>query len=277
MGGGQNLSAGITLAFHSYKGGTGKTTVITNLAANLAMMGKRVCLLDFDLYAPSLTTYFQKNPETYLNSFLASEAEISEVLVDLSPELKLNGKLLIGFSSPKKEDIHEIEIDHDMKWQYKALKRVIAAKKELFSKYKIDYLLIDTSPGIRYWAINALAIADVLFLMMKLNEMDIAGTKKMIDEIYESLTKFGSEYFVILNKVPGALPIHEIHNNKQIITEIENQIGIKIIESIPCFCEIQFNKHEFLTTIKKPNHAFSERVRSIAKKITEMEYNAQGE
>jgi len=277
MGGGQNLSAGITLAFHSYKGGTGKTTVITNLAANLAMMGKRVCLLDFDLYAPSLTTYFQKNPETYLNSFLAGEAEISEVLVDLSPELKLNGKLLIGFSSPKKEDIHEIEIDHDMKWQYKALKRVIAAKKELFSKYKIDYLLIDTSPGIRYWAINALAIADVLFLMMKLNEMDIAGTKKMIDEIYETLTKFGSEYFVILNKVPGALPIHEIHNNKQIITEIENQIGIKIIESIPCFCEIQFNKHEFLTTIKKPNHAFSERVRSIAEKITEMEYNAQGE
>ena len=277
MGGGQNLSAGITLAFHSYKGGTGKTTVITNLAANLAMMGKRVCLLDFDLYAPSLTTYFQKNPETYLNSFLASEAEISEVLVDLSPELKLNGKLLIGFSSPKKEDIHEIEINHDMKWQYKALKRIIAAKKELFSKYKIDYLLIDTSPGIRYWAINALAIADVLFLMMKLNEMDIAGTKKMIDEIYESLTKFGSEYFVILNKVPGALPIHEIHNNKEIITEIENQIGIKIIESIPCFCEIQFNKHEFLTTIKKPNHAFSERVRSIAEKITEMEYNAQGE
>ena len=271
------MSAGITLAFHSYKGGTGKTTVITNLAANLAMMGKRVCLLDFDLYAPSLTTYFQKNPETYLNSFLASEAEISEVLVDLSPELKLNGKLLIGFSSPKKEDIHEIEINHDMKWQYKALKRIIAAKKELFSKYKIDYLLIDTSPGIRYWAINALAIADVLFLMMKLNEMDIAGTKKMIDEIYETLTKFGSEYFVILNKVPGALPIHEIHNNKEIITEIENQIGIKIIESIPCFCEIQFNKHEFLTTIKKPNHAFSERVRSIAEKITEMEYNAQGE
>jgi MinD-like ATPase involved in chromosome partitioning or flagellar assembly len=241
------------------------------------MMGKRICLLDFDLYAPSLTTYFQKNPQTYLNSLLAGDAEISDVLVDLSPELKLNGKLLVGFSSPKKEDIHEIEIKHDMKWQYKALKRIIVAKKELFSKYKIDYLLIDTSPGIRYWAINALATADILFLMMKMNEMDIAGTKKMIDEIYKSLTKFGSKYFVILNKVPGALPTHEFQNtNKQIIPEIEKRIGIKIIESIPCFCEIQFNKNEFLHSIKEPTHKFSERVHSIAQRITQINDNVKG-
>ena len=81
------MSVGKTIAFHSYKGGTGKTTVITNLAARLAMMGKRVCLLDFDLYAPSLITYFQKNPETYLNNLLAGEVEISDILVDLSSEL----------------------------------------------------------------------------------------------------------------------------------------------------------------------------------------------
>lgn len=55
------MSKGKTLAFHPYKGGTGKTTLIANLAATYAMGGKRVCLLDFDLYAPSLVTYFRKN------------------------------------------------------------------------------------------------------------------------------------------------------------------------------------------------------------------------
>ena len=272
------MTEGTTLAFHSYKGGTGKTTVITNLAVRLAMMGKRVCLLDFDLYAPSLTTYFQKNPDTYLNSLLVGEAEISDVLVDLSSELGLNGKLFIGFSSPNKDCIHEIEIRHNMKWQYTALKRVIAAKKELFSKYKIDYLLIDTSPGVRYWSINVLAIADILFLLMKINEMDIYGTKQMIEDIYNSLTKFGSKYFLILNKVPGASPMHEFQNtNKQIISEIEKTMGIKIIESIPCFCEIQFSQHEFLYALKAPNHAFSERVNSIADKINVMTESFQGE
>ena len=271
------MSLGKTLAFHSYKGGTGKTTVIANLAARLAMLGKRVCLLDFDLYAPSLTTYFQKNPEVYLNSLLAGEAEISDVLVDLSSEMGLNGKLFLAFSSPDKECIHEIEIRHDMKWQYEALKRVITAKKELFSKYKIDYLLIDTSPGIRYWSINAIAIADILFLLMKINEMDINGTKKMIGEIYNSLTKFGSKYFLILNKVPGASPMHEFQNiNNQIISEIEKTMGIKIIEAIPCFCEIQFSQHEFLYTMKAPNHAFSERVNSIADKINVISQTFQG-
>ena len=41
-----NLSKGKALAFHSYKGGTGKTTLVTNLAATFASSGMRVCLLD---------------------------------------------------------------------------------------------------------------------------------------------------------------------------------------------------------------------------------------
>ena len=45
-----------------------------------------------------------------------------------------------------------------------ALRRFLGAKKELFDKYQLDYLLLDTSPGIRYWSINTLATADFLFL-----------------------------------------------------------------------------------------------------------------
>jgi chromosome partitioning protein len=48
------------IALHSYKGGTGKTTI----AAILVKAGKKVALLDLDIYAPSLHNYFkitQKN------------------------------------------------------------------------------------------------------------------------------------------------------------------------------------------------------------------------
>jgi len=276
---GKKLNGGKALAFHSYKGGTGKTTLVTNLAATFAMMGKRVCLLDFDLYAPSLTIYFRKTPESYLNELLAGEAEISDILVDVSSELGLKGKLFIGFSSPKKEDIHEIEIHHDMKWQLTALRRFLAAKKELFSEYNLDYLILDTSPGIRYWAINAIAAANLLFLMMKVNEMDIVGTKKMISEIYDSLIKFGSKYFIILNKVPGASPLQEfqVEVNERMMSEIEECIGPKVIGAIPCFCEIQFNKHEFLYAIKQPKHQFSKSVLDIANKIEGIDQRIQSD
>jgi chromosome partitioning protein len=44
-------------------------------------------------------------------------------------------------------------------------------------------IIIDTSPGIRYWSINALALADTLFLTLKMDNLDIDETKKMADDI----------------------------------------------------------------------------------------------
>ena len=269
----ETLGKGKTIAFHSYKGGTGKTTLVSNLAAKYAQKGMKVCLLDFDLYAPSLITYFRKTPDLFLNDLLSGEAQISDILIDFSSELDLDGELYLGFSSSKKEAIHEIEIHHDMKWQLTALRRFLAAKRELFSNYKMDYIILDTSPGIRYWSINAIAASDLLFLMMKSNDMDIEGTKKMIRDTYDSLTKFGSKKYILLNKIPGASPIQEFRNIKEENlweNEIEDELKTQVIGSIPCYCDVQFNKHEFLSTIKKPNHLFSKRVSTIAERILEI-------
>ena len=264
------MTPGKTFALHSYKGGTGKTTLIANLAAFYAMNGMRVCLLDFDLYAPSLNIYFRKTPKSYLNNLLNGETEISDVLVDLSPELGLEGKLFLGFSSPGKEDVRDIEIKHEIKWQLAALRRVLSAKNQLFEEYKIDYLFLDTSPGIRYWSINTLAAADILFLIMKNSDMDIEGTKKMISDIYDSLARFGSKYFIILNKVPGASPADKLRwgaDEKAWEAELEKHVGTQVVGSIQCFCDIQFSKHEFLFAVKQPDHPFSGKLAMLAEKI----------
>jgi len=272
------MNSGKTLAFHSYKGGTGKTTLIANLAALYANQGKKVCLLDFDLYAPSLGMYFRKKPNTFLNNLLRGdleepngEVDVSAVVTDVSSELGLKGKLLIGFASASKEDISEIEFQHDQKWQLKAIKRFQSFKNQLFQDYDLDCLFLDTSPGIRYWSINSLAMANMLFLVMKTSDMDVEGTKKMVNDIYDVLTKYGkSKYFIILNKVP------ELSNSNghqwdatepAWAEELQKDIGTQVIGSVPCFCDIQFSKHEFLFGVKNPDHPFSKKVVELAQKI----------
>jgi chromosome partitioning protein len=265
-----NVTTGKTIAFHSYKGGTGKTTLITNLCALYAKNGYNVGLMDFDLYAPSLVAYFRKKPSVFINDLLNGQAEIGDILFDLTEEIGVKGKFLVGFSSQRKEDINEIDLKHDSKWQIQALRRFIAAKQELFSKYKLDYLFLDTSPGIRYWSINTLAVADYIFLLMKDSDMDIEGTRKMVSDIYDSLSRFGSKYYVILNKVLGASidSIANLPKDEQAwIESLERVVGAQVVGSIPCFCDIQFNRHEYLFSIKQPEHPFSKRMIKISEDI----------
>lgn len=58
-----------TIAFHSYKGGTGKTTIAANLSTLLVSKGFNVLLIDMDVYAPSLHVYFNSKPDRWINNY----------------------------------------------------------------------------------------------------------------------------------------------------------------------------------------------------------------
>ena len=216
------------IAFHSYKGGTGKTTIAANLAALLAKKGHRVFLLDLDVYAPSLQAYFDKEPKRWINDFLNGTAEVEDVIMDLTPAIeevyhnssssakekekeKITGKLWVGFCNSKKEEIYRLEGGGGKQDSSKIqlLRRFILLREQLISLHDADYIIIDTSPGIRYWSINALAVADTLFLTLKMGDLDIDGTRKMAEEIYGSFTKFGARSYLVMNRVAGyCVPEH---------------------------------------------------------------------
>src|SRR5438552_5048297 len=47
------------ITFYSYKGGTGRSMALANVAWILASVGNRVLTIDWDLEAPGLHRYFQ--------------------------------------------------------------------------------------------------------------------------------------------------------------------------------------------------------------------------
>jgi len=284
------------IAFHSYKGGTGKTTLAANFAASLAKKGYKVFLLDFDVYAPSLQSYFEREPEKWINDFLFEKAELKEVVLDLTHLIEGSGKstggrLWVGFCNAKKEEIFKLE---GRSSRLNVFRRFIVLRDLLSYQYNADYIIIDTSPGMRYWSINALVIADVLLLILNMTDLDIAGTRVLLREIYASLTKFGAMSFLLLNRVSGycipnrtqnntaaigtslgksgletrsSLPMNQQQTETDMQNFITNETGMKILSAIPCYCDIQFSRKEFLTVLTQPEHFFAKRFEQLVHAI----------
>ena len=51
-----------TITFYSFKGGVGRTLALVNIAAELARIGRKVLVVDFDLEAPGLETFDRLRP-----------------------------------------------------------------------------------------------------------------------------------------------------------------------------------------------------------------------
>jgi cellulose biosynthesis protein BcsQ len=283
------------VAFHSYKGGTGKSTISSNLSASLAKRGFTAVLLDVDVYAPSLQDYFQWQPKKSINDYLFENADIDEVIHDLTPVLnkfasgngdqsESKGKLLVGFSSTSKDEIYKLDgAVRQEGSKIQLLRKFLMLREEIVSNYNADFIIIDTSPGIRYWSINSLAIADTILLSLKLDGIDLKGTRLLAKEIYESLTKLGTKSYLLLNRAAGyCLPPNlsgqtsasnqEIYENtvsaqSTVISRLNADVGMDTILSIPCYCDIQFDSNEFLTALKFPNHPFAGKINTLIQKL----------
>jgi MinD-like ATPase involved in chromosome partitioning or flagellar assembly len=51
-----------TITFYSFKGGVGRSLALANVGAHLALTGRKVLLVDFDLEAPGLDTFSKLDP-----------------------------------------------------------------------------------------------------------------------------------------------------------------------------------------------------------------------
>ena len=59
----RHLASIYIIAAHSFRGGTGKSSIIANTAACLACKGKRVCIIDTDIQSPGVHVFFGLKPE----------------------------------------------------------------------------------------------------------------------------------------------------------------------------------------------------------------------
>lgn len=248
-----------TFTIHSFKGGTGKTSLSINISAMLAKSGKNVAIFDFDFSGPSFTTRF-KNPDfkptKFLNDYIEEMATLDEIMVDFSPYYKTKGKFLVAFANPSTTAIQNI-ISKGRRWQMKAMERILGAKREL-QKQGIDYVCFDTSPGLHYSSLNAIVASDLVFIVVKLDVSDFEGTISMLKGIHSALEK---KTWLIVNQVPvyNDLDILMNSNHLQMVEEtfkdvIDDNFGILGI--IPCLCDVGLGKGEIIFSLEQPESPF---------------------
>jgi MinD-like ATPase involved in chromosome partitioning or flagellar assembly len=251
------------VAFHSYKGGTGKTLFSINLATTYANRGKKVCLFDLDFRAPSLHAAFKTDgTEYWLNDYLNGICEVEKVLVDLSQSRAREGEFLVGLANPSTEAIREMSAK-DRKWEMKALGRLLSLKTTLLNDMEFDYVILDTSPGLQYSSINAIVSADVALVVTGTDASDREGTKRMVHELYDLFEKKAG---VIVNKVIVDL-ISSEGAKKKMRKQLEAIYGLPIVEMIPCFCDILRAGGTYIFTEEMPEHPFTKIMDKVATKI----------
>jgi chromosome partitioning protein len=281
-----------TIAFHSYKGGTGKTTIAANLSTLLVSKGYNVLLVDMDVYAPSLHVYFNFKPEKWMNNYLLDDLEFTDVIYDFTDIVNdfytstLSGNKMglfsIVFSNPKKEEITSLDFQNRDSSKSQMLKKMLYLREKTAPDVIYDYIILDTSPGIRPWSINALAIADVIILSLKMDHIDIEGTKQMADDVYKSFINFGAKSYLLLNRIAGYCTPSNLNQDliskpgrfeftlleqSETMIELENYLKMDVVSTIPCYCDIQFERQEFVTVLKYPNHPFVGKMNELVNKI----------
>lgn len=248
------------VAIHSYRGGTGKSNLTANLAFAVAQAGNRVGIVDTDLPSPGIHVLFglsEEQMEVNLNGYLWGIHNISDAVVDVShilPPSLSAGKIYFVPSSVKLGDISRILREG---FDFEIL---LQGFRQLIADLRLDYLFIDTHPGLNQETLVSLTVSNTVIYIMRPDRQDFQGTAVTVDVARRLKVP---ELSIVVNK---AL---EEYNFAQLSQEVESTYKIRVAGVLPQSDNMMRLASSGIFCLKYPDHQISRVIQGIARQVME--------
>ncbi len=159
-----------TLLVTSSKSEEGKSFISLNLANSIAIGGKKVALLEFDLRNPGLSTKLEMANTTGIVNFLMEEATLEEIV---QPTTSSENLFFVSSGYPLPSNPGEIILSDRMELLFEHLKE------------NFDVIIIDTPPvGPVSDALTLGRFADISFFVVR-HKYTLRTTLKLINKLSE--------------------------------------------------------------------------------------------
>jgi MinD-like ATPase involved in chromosome partitioning or flagellar assembly len=243
------------VSVHSFRGGTGKSNTTANLAAMVAQAGNRVGIVDTDIQSPGIHVLFgfdESHMDLSLNDYLWGRCAVEEAAYDVSHVLQgsgiTNSAIYLIPSSLKAGEIARVLREgYDVGLLNDGF-------QELIHQLNLDFLFIDTHPGLNEETLLSITISDVLLLIMRPDRQDFQGTAVTVD-IARRLEV--PKMLLIVNKALSSFDFDALKK------EVQDTYGAPVAAVLPLTEEmIQLGSSDVFS-LRFPDHPLSQIYKGI--------------
>jgi len=210
----------LIIAVTNQKGGVGKTTSAVNISAALALMGKRVLLMDMDPQAHS-TISLAPDPDNF-------DLTLYDVLINKSSNIqRIISKSNVPGLDVAVTKISMAKLEPSLLGELDGYYRLKDAINPIRQKY--DIILIDTPPTLGLITLNALVAASHIIIPIQSSYLCLEGTDDLLETI-DKVKRFANPNLKILGVL---ITLHDRRTNlgRDVVERIKRVFGPKLLKT----------------------------------------------
>lgn len=245
------------ISVHSFRGGTGKSNTTANIAALLAMGGARVGVVDTDIASPGIHVLFNLDESEMvhsLNDYLWGKCAIEDAAHDVTGHVggEIKGQIFLIPSSIKPGEIARILREgYDVGLLNDGFRDVV-------EKMKLDYLMIDTHPGLNEETLLSIAISNSLIIILRPDSQDYQGTAVTVD-VAKKLDV--PNMIMLVNKTPTTFDFDDVR------TRVEQTYDAKVGAVLPHSDEMMVLASSGIFSVRFPDHPITKGLKSLVDQV----------